>query len=228
MLKRQRELAQTINNADRGSVALVTNTDEDAAAEVAPSSPEKKVNPSISIISRFPNAKNKDDAAGRNLAPSSSKVLHDFIPKSNHAKLRSRHLNAPSSMSTSELPRLSTATSIVDKSTADSTTAASTSTAKPTTKKSSESNDIQCNEISSSEDEESSDASKPVVKRKGILKASSRLSRELNGLKLESPKSPPKSNTPKNTRRCRTRSENGQSDTENEEQELNRPSRQLR
>ena len=248
VLKRQRELAANPQPQlpNRGSVALVTNTTADEQPQQQQQQQPAKVpnsqnDKSISIISRFPNSRNREDAQGHSLATSASsssssasssssssssaKLLHDFVPRYPPKR------NA----SVKDLPRLSSATSVVDKSSADSTSGKSDEAAECSE---TNDNDIQCNEISSSEDETSPSSSgggrsHRKQRPKGILKASSRLSRELLNLRLQSPakgknkKAATKSTTTMTPlRRGRSRTE---SDTENEDSVANRPlRRQLR
>ena len=142
VLKKQREELASSATSARGSMALVTNREQEQPP---------KPNPGLSIISRFPNAANlkernlADPASAAVSATSTNKILRDFCAKS------------------AAVCRLSTSSKVLNKNMADSSTEDdSNDTASTVTLNR---DDIQCNEVSSSEDGEAKVPKTPRLSR---------------------------------------------------------------
>ena len=233
VLKKQREIMSSAghiplklpNMPARGSMALVTNEDPELArcrdlpltrSGSAPveSNSSSPANNAVSIISRFPNARNIKDARGHNLADATSntsKVLHDFQSHQRLDRLASSSRSVSrSTLSESSLNRnMKRSESIAESNSSNSNSNARSS-------KSGEG--IQCNEISSSSastasDDGDHDNMAPLTRSTrnsaAVLKDSSKLSRELSSLQLESP-----AGNNHGQKRGRTRSSNSESSFE--------------
>ena len=167
-----------------------------AAAAAAHHHPDQEPSSkSLSIISRFPNSKNRDDVQGQNLAESSSSSSSSGPPAKKKA----------SSSSSSALNRLTSSTAVVDSTTASSSSSSIQQHQRrkgqpspgPSSSSSSTSaataDDIQCNVVSSSDDD--TPVKRTANKRRQQQQlhqtktkaSSSKLSRELSALQLDSP-----------------------------------------
>ncbi len=256
VLKRQRELAQLASgsasaggdaspghhhpsfsaaasskviNADRGSVALVTNTTPEepepsfahrqqmassssmtsssstsstssSTSSQPPAHPQEKP-PGVSIISRFPNSKNVDEAQGHNLVEASeiaAAASGASIGDRGMQLSRRRHQHQAAEAS---LNRLSNSTAVVDSTTSgsflkkqhpppeQSSSPTLLSPSSPASPQPSD-DDIQCNVVSSSDDDSPArkSSSTAVLRATRVKKTFTRLSRELSALQLDSPK----------------------------------------
>ncbi len=172
----------------------------------------------LSIISRYPNSRNRDDAQGQDMAESSS----PSGKRKNHSVPNLLN-NAPASS-----VRLTTASSIVDSTTTahsrkrnyqqtscpllpSSSSSSSSSIPQPPGARS---DDIQCNVVSSSDDDTPVKKEEKKPRSKRTNRAHARLSRELSALQLDSPVV-----SRKGRGSMRTRS-GGEATTESEEEEV--------
>ncbi len=158
----------------------------------------------VSIISRFPNSKSQEDMQGQNLAEAASSSSSRFATGLTTRKKQ----QVAASSSSSSLARLTTSTAVVDSTTMSSghnhgwkrgQQVSSRQATSPSQQiqhhhqqqqqQGSSDDDIQCNVVSSSDDD--SPVKAQVVgakKRQGRgARGSSRLSRELSALQLDSP-----------------------------------------
>ena len=210
---------------------------------------EERNDGGITIISRFPNSKDVNDAQGRSVnnptananlnrpPTSSSCILNPRLLPGYHKTTSNNPFYGLPESSNCHLSRLANVVKAATSSSpADSTSSKGANVNSSQDSKSnsdslspSEDMDIQCNAITSTSDDEAETPeknNKPVVKqRKRLMKGS--LSRELSNLKLNSP-GIKNTLTPSHSRRRRSRS-GEDSDAENEDQDLNRRTpRQLR
>jgi len=212
VLKRQRELAQQMSgsnqtasgviNADRGSVALVTNASpEDGPAPAQVSAPLAAPRPPVAAFARpapphvhpYPYAAQAGASSSATLsqppieAPGSVSIVSRF-PNAAALERRRRQDEADQQMpDVDPLPRLSTAAAAVVDSTSGhgrKKSQPASSSAQPSSSSSTPGDDIQCNVVSSSDDDTPARKERPRAK-----KATSRLSRELSALQLDSPRS---------------------------------------